>query len=166
MTVRELTRETVLALEGLGGKVGCAIQCHQELLPADPDTVEQVVLGKARTDLHTDGGDMARGDRIEEGAEVMVAGALRDAKQGVGVIAALVCLAPALVLQKRGRLGKEEAQGASGRIWHTVGKSLRLQLTGADRRQRSLFSWGGIGCQAPADRCRMSVKTSWRSHSA
>ena len=41
---------------------------------------------------------MARGDLIEEGAEVIVAGNLRDATQRVGVMEAFVCLEPALVL--------------------------------------------------------------------
>ena len=98
LPVRELTRETVVALDGLGGKVVRAIQCHQELIPEDPDTLSKVVLFKALKDLNKDGVEMARGDRIEEGADVMVAGNLRDAKQGVGVIAALVFLEPALVL--------------------------------------------------------------------
>ena len=68
------------------------------MIPEDPETVEQVMLYKARKDLNKDGVEMARGDRIEEGAEVIIAGNLRDAKQGVGVIAALVFLEPALVL--------------------------------------------------------------------
>jgi hypothetical protein len=63
---------------------------------------------------------MARDDRIEEGAEVMVAGNLRDATQGVGVIAGLMFLEPALVLSKRGRLGTEDAKGASSSLGHTV----------------------------------------------
>ena len=95
--VRELPREAVGALDGLGGKGGRTIQCYQELIPEDPETVEQVMLCKARKDFHKDGVEMARGNRIEEGAEVIIAGNLRDAKQRVGVIAALVCLEPALV---------------------------------------------------------------------
>ena len=79
-----------------------------------------MVLFKALKDLKKDGVEMARGDRIEESADVIVAGNLRDAKQGVGVIAGLVFLEPALVLSKRGRLGKEDAKGASGSIWQTV----------------------------------------------
>ena len=42
----------------------------------------------------------------------MVAGALRDAKQGAALVAALVVLEPALILQKRGRLSKEETKSA------------------------------------------------------
>ena len=78
-----------------------------------------MVLFKALKDLKKDRVEMTRGDRIEEGTEVMVTGHRRDAKQGVGVIAALVCLEPALVLSKRGRLGKEDAKGTSSRIGHT-----------------------------------------------
>jgi hypothetical protein len=68
--VRELTRETVGALDGLGGKVGRTIQCHQELIPEDPETVEQVMLGKALKDGTKDGVEMAWSDRSEEGADV------------------------------------------------------------------------------------------------
>ena len=110
--VRELTCATVGALDGLGRKGGRAIQCHQELIPEDPETVEQVMRCKALKDFNKDGGAMARGDGIEEGAEVMIAGNLRDAKQRVGVRAALVFLEPALVLSKRGRLAQEDAKGA------------------------------------------------------
>ena len=90
------------------------------MIPKDPETLSKVVLCKALKDLKKDGVAMARGDWIEEGAEVIVAGNLRDAKQGVGVMAGLVFLEPALVLSKRGRLGKEDAKGASSRIGHTV----------------------------------------------
>ena len=95
--MRALTRETVGALDGLGGKGGRTIQCHQELIPEDPETVEQVMLGKALKDGNKDGVEMAWGDRIEEGADVIITGNLRDAKQRVGVLAALVFLEPTLV---------------------------------------------------------------------
>jgi len=70
-----------------------------------------MVLCKAPKDLNKDRIKMARDDRIEEGTDVIVTGNLRDAKQGVGVIAALVGLELTLILQKRGRLGKEDAKG-------------------------------------------------------
>ena len=120
MPVRELTRETLGVLDGLRGKGVRAIQGPQALPPEDPETVSQVVLFKALKDLNKDGVAMARGDRLEAGAEVIVARNLRDATQGMGVMAALVFLEPALVRQKRGRLSHEDANGASGSIWHTV----------------------------------------------
>lgn len=112
VTGRELRRETVVTMDGVGGKGVRAIQGHQELPPAGPETVAQGVLSKTRKALNKDRVEMARGDRIEEGADVIGAGDLRDAKQGAGVIAALVCLEPALILQKRGRLSKEDTKGA------------------------------------------------------
>lgn len=118
--VRELTRATVGAREGLGGTGGRTIQCHQALLPEDPDTVEHMMLGKALKDGNKDGIDMTWGDRIEEGAQVMITGNFRDATQRLGVSAALVCLAPPWVRSPRGRLGKEDAQGAYSSIGHTV----------------------------------------------
>ena len=118
--MRELTRETVGTLDGLGGKGGRAIQGHQALIPEDPKTVEQMVRCKAPKDLNKDRITMARDDRIEEGTEVMVTGNLRDAKQGVGVLAALVGLELTLILQKRGRLGQEDAKGTSGSVLYRV----------------------------------------------
>jgi len=110
--VGELTRETVGAMDGLGGAGGRAIKGHQKLIPKDPETVEQVVLVKACKDLEKHGIAMAGGNRIEEGADLVVTGNLLDAKQGLGVMASLACLEPALVLSKRWRWGKEEAEGA------------------------------------------------------
>ena len=95
-------------MDGVGGKGVRAIQGHQELPPAGPETVAQGVLSKTRKALNKDRVEMARGDRIEEGADVIVAGDLRDAKQSAGVIAALVYLELALILQKRGRWSKED----------------------------------------------------------
>ena len=87
-----------MAPDGLGGKGVRAIQCHQELISQAPKTLSKVVRFKALKDLNKDRGARVRGDRIEEGAEVIVAGNLRDAKQSMGVIAGLVVLEPALVL--------------------------------------------------------------------
>ena len=49
-----------------------------------------MVLFKALKDLEKDGVEMARGNRIEEGADLIVTGNLLDAKQGLGVIASLL----------------------------------------------------------------------------
>ena len=38
------------------------------MIPKDPETVEQVMLFQALEDLEKDGVEMARGNRIEEGA--------------------------------------------------------------------------------------------------
>jgi hypothetical protein len=46
----------------------------------------------------------------------MVTGNLSHAPQGVGVMVACGALQPALVLQKRWRLGAKDAQGAQGGI--------------------------------------------------
>ena len=74
--------------------------------------VEQVVLFQALKDRENDGIAMARGHRIEEGADLVVTGNLLDAEQGLGVIAALAGLESALVLQKRWSLREEDAKGA------------------------------------------------------
>jgi hypothetical protein len=87
--VRELTGETVRALDGLGGKVGCPIQGHQELIPEDTETVEQVGGGKVLKDLNKGGIEKARGNGIEERANLIVTGNLAHPKQGLGVIAPL-----------------------------------------------------------------------------
>ena len=127
--VGELPRETVGAMDRLGGEVGRAIQGDQQLLPQDPETVEQMVLSKACKDLKKDGVAMAWGNGIEEGADLVVTGNRLDSKQGLGVMASLAGLEPALVLQKRGRLGKENAKSASSGVLHGVpGIGARLAL--------------------------------------
>jgi hypothetical protein len=74
-------------MDGLGGEVGRAIKGHQKLIPKDPETVEQVVLVKAFKDLEKNGVEMVWGNRIEEGADLVVTGNLLDAKQGLGGMA-------------------------------------------------------------------------------
>ena len=78
------------------------------------------MLFQALKDLEKDGVEMARGNRIEEGADLVVTGNLLDAKQALGVIASLAGLEAALVLQKRWGLREEDAKGASGGVLHRV----------------------------------------------
>ena len=118
--VGALTRETVGAMDGLGGEGGRPIQGDQQLLPQDPETLEQMVLFKARTDLEKDGVAVMRGSRIEAGADRVVIGDGLDAQQGLGVLPSLAGLELALGLQKRGRWPAEDAQGASGSVLHRV----------------------------------------------
>lgn len=118
--VGEPTRQTVVAMDRLGREVGRAIKGNQKLIPKDPETVAQVVVFQALKDLKKDRVEMARGNRIEEGADLVVTGNLLDAKQGLGVIASLTGLELALVLQKRWRLREEDAKGASGGILDAV----------------------------------------------
>ena len=110
--VGELTRQTVGAMDRLGREVGRAIKGHQKLISKDSETVEQVVLFQALKDRENEGIEMARGNRIEEGADLVVTGNLLDAEQGLGVIASLAGLESALVLQKRWSLREEDAKGA------------------------------------------------------
>jgi hypothetical protein len=100
------------------------------LIPEETETVEQMVLFKALKDLDKDGIEMVRGDRIEEGADVIVTGNLLDAQQGVRVVAPRGGLEQTLVLQKRWRLGKEEAEGTESRILHTVARIVAFATVG------------------------------------
>ena len=84
----------------MGGTGGRTLQGHQALSPKDPKTVAPVGRCKALTDLNNDKSALARGDRGEEGTEVMVTGHRRDATQGVGVMAARVGLELTLVLHQ------------------------------------------------------------------
>jgi hypothetical protein len=118
--VGEPTRQTVGAMDCLGSEGGRAIKGNQKLLPKDPETVAQVVVFQALKDLEKDRVERARGNRIEEGADLVVTGHLLDAKQGLGVMASLTGLELALVLQKRWRLREEDAKGASSSIVHRV----------------------------------------------
>ena len=67
-------------MDRLGREGGRAIKSDQKLIPKDPETVEQVVRCKARKDLEKDGIEMPRGNRIEEGADLVITGNLLDAK--------------------------------------------------------------------------------------
>ena len=98
LPVGELARQTVGAMDGLGGEGGRPIQGDQQLIPQDPETLAQMVRFKARKDLEKDRVEMRRDNRIEEGVELVVPGNLLDAKQSLGVMASLAGLEPALVL--------------------------------------------------------------------
>src|SRR5439155_10136195 len=113
LPVGELARQTVGAMDGLGGEGGRPIQGDQQLIPQDPETLAQMVRFKARKDLEKDRVEVMRGSRIEEGADLVVTGDRLDAQQGLGVMPSLAGLELALVLQKRGRLHEEDAKGAS-----------------------------------------------------
>ena len=116
--VGELTRQTVGAMDRLGRAGGRAIKGHHTLIPKDAETVEQVGLFQALKDRENDGIAMARGHRIEEGADLVVTGYLLNATQGLGVRASLAGGESALVRQKRWSVRAEDAQGASGGVLH------------------------------------------------
>jgi hypothetical protein len=99
-------------MDGLGREVGRAIKGNQKLIPKAPETVALVVVFQALKDLEKERVAMARDNRIEEGADLVVTGHLLNAKQGLGVIASLTGLELALVLQKRWRLREKDAKGA------------------------------------------------------
>jgi hypothetical protein len=111
-------------MDRLGGEGGRAIKRDQKLIPKDPETVEQVVLCKARKDLEKDGIAMPRGNRIEEGADLVSTGNLLDAKEGLGVMTSLACVELTLIVQKRWGLGKEDAEGASRGVCHAIARIL------------------------------------------
>ena len=98
LTVRELPGEAVGAMDGLGRKVGRAIECDQQVITQHTKVVEQAVLLEALEDLHKHGLEVARRDRIEQRADLIVTGNLLDAQQGLGVIAPFGVLQSALVL--------------------------------------------------------------------
>jgi hypothetical protein len=57
-----------------------------------------VVLLKAREDLHKHRIEVARRERIKQGADLIVTGNLRDAKQRLSIIVSLGVLQSALVV--------------------------------------------------------------------
>ncbi len=88
-------------MDGFGRKIVGAIHGHQQLVAKDPKMRQQAVLFKALKDLNKHGGEVARRDRIEQRADLIVTGNLLDAQQGMGIILAFVLLQGALVVQKR-----------------------------------------------------------------
>ena len=74
------------------------------------------MLLKARKDFHTHGIEVARRERIEPRADVMVTGNLLHIEQGMGVIVTSGVLQPAWGRQKRRRWREQDAQGAQSGI--------------------------------------------------
>jgi hypothetical protein len=98
VTVRELPGETVRAMDGLGRKVGCAIECDSQVITQHTKVVEAAVLLETLEDFLKHGIEVARRDRIKQRADLIVTGDLFDAQQCLGVIAPFGVLQSALVL--------------------------------------------------------------------
>ena len=99
LTVGELPGEAVGAMDGLGRKVGRAIECDQQVITQHTKGVEQAVLLETLEDLLKHGLEVARRERIEQTLlYLIVTGNLLDAQQCLGVIAPLGVLQLALVL--------------------------------------------------------------------
>ena len=107
-------------MNSFGRKGVGAIESHQELIAKDPKMCQHAVLFKELKDLHKHGIKVARRDRIEQRADLIVTGYLLHVEQGVGVIVPFGLLQQALVLQKRRRLGEKDAKGAQGGIMDGV----------------------------------------------
>lgn len=74
------------------------------------------MLFKTRKDFKKHRIEVAGSERIEQRADLIVTGNLRDVKKGVDVIVPFGMLQPALLFQKRWRLGEKNAKGAQGGI--------------------------------------------------
>jgi hypothetical protein len=85
-------------MDGLGRKVGRAIECDQQVITQHTKVVEQPVLLETLEDLLKHGLEGARRDWIEQRTDLIVTGNLLDAQQGLGVIAPLGVLQSAVVL--------------------------------------------------------------------
>ena len=120
LAIGELPGETVGAMHGLGRKGVGTVQGHQQLIVKEAKMRQHMVLLKALKNLHKHGIQVARRNRIEELAHLIVTGNLLHVEQGMGIIAPLCVLQPALVLQKRRRLGEKDAKGAQGGIMDGV----------------------------------------------
>jgi hypothetical protein len=86
------------------------------LIAQDAKRRQQAVLFKTRKDLKKHRIEMAGRKRIEELADLIVTGNLRHVEKGVDVILSFGMVQPALVCQKRRRLGEKDAKGAQGGI--------------------------------------------------
>jgi len=98
LPVRELPSEAVGAMDGLGRKVGRAIECDQQGITQHTKVVEPVVLLELLEDGLKHGLEVARRERIKPCADLIVTGNLLNAQQRLGVIAPWGVLQSALVL--------------------------------------------------------------------
>ena len=88
-------------MQGFGRKIVGAIHGHQQLVAKHPKMRQHAVLFKALKDRNKHGIELARRERIEQLADLIVTGNLLHAQQGMGIILAFVLLQGALVVQKR-----------------------------------------------------------------
>jgi hypothetical protein len=98
------------------------------LVTKAPKIGQHAVLFKAFKDLNKHRIKVARRDRIEQYADLIVTGNLLHAEQGLGVIVPFGMLQPALVLQKRRRLSEKDTKGTQGGILDGV-SSVRTLFT-------------------------------------
>src|SRR2546425_13133888 len=98
-------------MDGFGRKIVGAIHGHQQLVAKDPKMRQQAVLFKALKDLNKHGIEVARRDRIEQRADLIVTGNLLDAQQGMGIMGAFVFFRGALEVKKEGGWGEKDAKG-------------------------------------------------------
>jgi len=120
LTVGKPTRETILTMEGLGGKVLRAIKGDEPLMVQNAEWVSQVLRLKVGKDLKKDGVKIAWRNRIEERADLIVARVWLDAEEGLSIIVSLTLVELALVLQKRRRLHEKDAKGPSDSVLYRV----------------------------------------------
>jgi hypothetical protein len=116
VAIAALTPQTVVAMHGCGRKGVRAIAGHQEWTAEDAKRRQHAVLLKQRKDFHTHGIEVARRERIEPLADVIVTGNLLPLSQGRGVIVPSGVLQPALGRQKRRRVREKDAKGAQSGI--------------------------------------------------
>jgi hypothetical protein len=77
---------------------------------------QHAVLFQTLKDLKKHRIEVAGGERIEQFADLIVTGNLLYVEKGAGVILPFGMLQPALVFQKRRRLGEKDAKGAQDGI--------------------------------------------------
>ena len=100
LPVRELPGEAAGAMDGLGRKVGRAIECDQQVIPQHTKVVEPAGLLEPLEDGRKHGLEGARCERIQQCADLIVTGNLLDAQQPLGVMAPFGVLQSALILEK------------------------------------------------------------------
>jgi hypothetical protein len=109
LTVGTPTRETIVTMEGWGGKGRRAIKGDEQRMVQNADWVAQGLRLEVGTDLKTDGVKIAWRNRSEARADGMVARAWCDAAAGLSMIVSLTWVALALGRQKRRRWPAKEA---------------------------------------------------------
>jgi len=114
--IAELTPKTVGAMHSLGRQVVRASEGHEQLSAKDAKMRHHAVVCQTRQDLKQHRIEVAGGKWIEQLTDLIVTGNLLHVEQGMGVILPFGLLQPALVCQKRRRLGEKDAKGAQGSV--------------------------------------------------
>ena len=105
---------------GLGGKIPGGVQRDQPGVAHRPHGLQQTCFRKGAVQLIKEAKEVARFDRIQGLADVIIRGDLFHLEKGVGVVVATGLFHVLLKAQEGGTLGEEHSKGGHTDVRHGV----------------------------------------------